>query len=312
MVPQKNKINSQGDTIFRLIAASCAAVLVLSMVGIMIQLIRYSGLSLHRFGLGFLVSDAWNPVTGNFGAASSILGTLASTAIAMILALPISLFIALFLAELAPPFISKPVGYAIELLAAIPSIIYGMWGLFVFAPFMADHVQPFLAGYFGFVPLFQGPPMGIGMLSAGIILALMILPFISAVMRDVFTMVPTVVKEAGYGVGSSTWEVTRHVTIPYGFSGMIGASFLGLGRALGETMAVTFVIGNNHSFSLSLFSAGNTIASTMANEFTEASDPLYVSSLVELGLILFAITLVIQVLAHFWLKQIRGSIGVGL
>ena len=281
------------------------------MVGIMIQLIRYSGLSLHRFGLGFLVSNAWNPVTGNFGAASSILGTLASTAIAMILALPISIFIAMFLAELAPPFISKPVGYAIRLLAAIPSIIYGMWGLFV-APFMADHVQPFLAGFFVFVPLFQGPPMGIGMLSAGIILALMILPFISAVMRDIFRMVPTVVKEAGYGVGSSTWEVTRYVTIPYGFSGMVGASFLGLGRALGETMAVTFVIGNNHSFSLSLFAAGNTIASTMANEFTEATSPLYVSSLVELGLILFGITLIIQVLAHFWLKQIRASIRVAL
>ena len=154
--------------------------------------------------------------------------------------------------------------------------------------------------------------MGIGMLSAGIILALMILPFISAVMRDIFTMVPTVVKEAGYGVGSSMWEVTRHVTIPYGFSGMIGASFLGLGRALGETMAVTFVIGNNHSFSLSLFAAGNTIASTMANEFTEASDPLYISSLVELGLILFAITLVIQVLSQIWLRQIRVAIGVGI
>lgn len=312
MGPQTNKINSKGDAIFRLLAATCAAILVLLMVGIMVQLMRYSGLSLHRFGLGFLVSHAWNPVTGNFGAASSILGTLASTAIAMILALPVSLFIALFLAELAPPAISKPVGYAIELLAAIPSIIYGMWGLFVFAPFMADHVQPLLGKFLGFLPLFQGPPMGIGMLSAGIILALMILPFISAVIRDVFMMVPNVVKEAGYGIGSSTWEVTRHVTIPYGFSGIIGASFLGLGRALGETMAVTFVIGNSHSFSLSLFAAGNTIASTMANEFAEATDPLYVSSLIELGLILFGITLIIQVLAHIWLKQIRGSIGVGI
>lgn len=312
MGSQKNKINSRGDTIFRLIAASCAAVLVLVMVGIMFQLIRSSALSLRQFGLGFLVSNAWNPVTDDFGAASSIFGSLVSTALAMVIALPISLFIAMFLAELAPPLIRKPVGYAIELLAAVPSIIYGMWGLFVFAPFMADHVQPFLGKYLGFLPLFQGPPIGIGMLTAGIILALMILPFISAVMRDVFTMVPTVVKEAGYGVGSSMWEVTRHVTIPYGFSGMIGASFLGLGRALGETMAVTFVIGNTHAFSASLFSAGNTIASTMANEFTEASEPLYLSSLVELGLILFAITLVIQIIAQLWLKQIRGSIGVGL
>jgi phosphate transport system permease protein len=312
MDSQKNKISSQGDTIFRLIAASCAAVLVLLMAGIMLQLIRSSALSLHHFGFGFLVSNAWNPVTEEFGAASSIFGSLVSTALAMIIALPISLFIALFLAELAPPVISKPVGYAVELLAAVPSIIYGMWGLFVFAPFMADHVQPFLGKYLGFLPLFKGPPIGIGMLTAGIILALMILPFISAVMRDVFTMVPTVVKEAGYGIGSSMWEVTRRVTIPYGFSGMIGASFLGLGRALGETMAVTFVIGNKHAFSASLFSAGNTIASTMANEFTEASEPLYLSSLVELGLILFAITLVIQIIAQLWLKQIRGSIGVGL
>ncbi len=312
MGPQKNKIRNTGDTIFRLAAASGAAALVLLMTALMVQLIRASDLSLHRFGLAFLASNAWNPVTEDFGAASSIFGTLASTAIAMLLALPISLFIALFLAELAPPVISKPVGYAIELLAAIPSIIYGMWGLFVFAPFMADHVQPLLGKYLGFLPLFQGPPMGIGMLTAGIILALMILPFISAVMRDVFTMVPKVVKEAGYGIGSSTWEVTRHVTIPYGFTGMVGAAFLGLGRALGETMAVTFVIGNTHAFSASLFSAGNTIASTMANEFTEASSPLYLSALVELGLILFAITLVIQILAQLWLKQIRGSIGVGI
>jgi phosphate transport system permease protein len=308
----KSNFNGMGDTAFRWISAACAGVLLLLMVGIMLQLIRYSGPSLSKFGFGFLFSDAWNPVTGQYGAASSILGTLVSTAIAMILALPASVFIALFLAELAPPLISKVVGQAIELLAAIPSIIYGMWGLFVFAPFMSDHVQPLLAKYFGFLPLFQGPPMGIGMLSAGIILALMILPFITAVMRDVFTMVPPIVKEAGYGVGGSTWEVTRHVTIPYGLSGLIGAAFLGLGRALGETMAVTFVIGNMHSISWSLFSAGNTIASTMANEFTEASDPLYVSSLVELGLILFAISLVIQVIAHFWLKQIRGSVGVGL
>ncbi len=312
MKPAKNRISSNVDLLFRVVAAACAAVLLLLMAGIMIQLVRYSKPSLHYFGLGFLFSDAWNPVTGEYGAASSILGTLVSTAIAMLLAVPVSFFIALFLAELAPPSISKAAGYAIELLAAIPSIIYGMWGLFVFAPFMAGHVQPFLAKHFSFLPLFQGPPMGIGMLTAGIILALMILPFISAVMRDVFTMVPTVVKEAGYGVGGSMWEVTRYVTIPYGLSGILGASFLGLGRALGETMAVTFVIGNRHAISMSLFAAGNTIASTLANEFAEASERLYVSSLVELGLILFAITLVIQFITHFWLKQIRGSVGVGL
>ena len=307
-----NSTHSKGDLLFRLIAAACTAVLLLLMAGIMFQLIRYSELSLEQFGFGFLTSEAWNPVTGDYGAASSILGTLVSTAIAMLLAVPTSFFIALLLAELAPPAVSKVTGYAIELLAAIPSIIYGMWGLFVFAPFMADHAQPFLGHYLSFLPLFQGPPMGIGMLTGGIILALMILPFISAVMRDVFTMVPAVVKEAGYGVGGSTWEVTRYVTMPYGFAGIIGASFLGLGRALGETMAVTFVIGNKHAISWSLFAAGNTIASTLANEFAEASEPLYVSSLVELGLILFAITLIIQMISHFWLSKIRDAVGAGL
>jgi phosphate transport system permease protein len=312
MRSDKNGVNGKGDLVFRVLAASCAIVFLLLMAGVFVQLVRSSKLSLAHFGIGFLWSNAWNPVSGHYGALSSILGTLTSTLIAMILALPTSLFIALFLAEIAPPAISKPAGYAIELLAAIPSIIYGMWGLFVFAPFVADHLQPFLASYFSFVPLFEGPPMGIGMLTAGIILALMILPFMSAIMRDVFTMVPGVVKEAGYGVGGSTWEVTRHVTIPYGFSGILGACFLGLGRALGETMAVTFVIGNSHRISTSLYSAGNTIASTLANEFTEATTPLYLSSLVELGLILFAITLIIQIIAYFWLKQIRSSVGVGL
>jgi len=227
----------------------------------------------------------------------------------MVLAVPLSLVIALFLVELAPPALSKPVGYAIELLAAIPSIIYGMWGLFVFAPFMSAYIQPALAGYFGFLPLFSGPPMGIGMLSAGIILALMILPYISAVMREVFSMVPAVVKESAYGMGATTWEVTYKVTVRYGLRGLLGASFLGLGRAIGETMAVTFVIGNDHRLGLSLFSPGNTIASTLANEFAEASAPIYLSSLMELGLILFLITLLIQMLAQLWLHRLQKGTG---
>jgi phosphate transport system permease protein len=201
------------------------------------------------------------------------------------------------------------VSYAIELLAAIPSIIYGMWGLFVFAPFMADQVQPFLQGWLGFLPLFEGPPMGIGMLTAGVILALMILPFISAVMREVFGMVPPVLKEAAYGMGSTAWEVTSRVTVPFAIRGLLGASFLGLSRAIGETMAVTFVIGNDHTISPSLFAAGNSIASTLANEFTEASDPLYLSALVELGLVLFLITLLIQLLAQLWLKRLQRLSG---
>jgi phosphate transport system permease protein len=208
------------------------------------------------------------------------------------------------------------VGAAVELLAAIPSIIYGMWGLFVFAPFMADHVQPLLKRGLGHLPgvgrLFSGPPMGIGMLTAGLILALMVLPFIAAVMRDVFSLVPPVVKEAAYGMGSTTWEVTRKVTVRYGLRGLVGACFLGLGRAIGETMAVTFVIGNDHRIATSLFASGNTIASTLANEFTEASDPAYLSALVELGLVLFVITFLLQVAGHLWLKRLQKSAGRGL
>jgi len=295
--------------LFELITALSAALVILLMAGILFELFRNSRLSIARFGLSFLASAAWNPVTGEFGALSSVFGTVASTLIAMILAVPLSLIIALFLVELAPPAISRPVGYAIELLAAIPSIIYGMWGLFIFAPFMSRHIQPALQSTLGSLPLFQGPPMGIGMLTAGLILALMILPYISAVMRDVFQMVPSVVKESAYGMGATTWEVTRKVTIRYGIQGLIGASFLGLGRAIGETMAVTFVIGNNHEISPSLFAAGNSIASTLANEFAEASEPLYLSSLIELGLVLFLITLLIQVAAQLWLKRVEKTVG---
>jgi len=283
------------------------------MGGILLQLGENSLPSIRAFGVGFITSTEWDPaMTQRFGAASSMYGTLASTFIAMILAVPLSLVIALFLVELAHPVLSRFVGYAIELLAAIPSIIYGMWGLFVFAPFMEKYIQIPLNEHFGFIPLFSGAPMGIGMLTAGVILALMILPFVSAVMRDVFRMVPGVVQEAAYGMGSTTWEVTRRVTVRYGVQGLIGATFLGLGRAIGETMAVTFVIGNVHNISASLLAPGNSIASTLANEFAEASDPIYMSALVELGLILFAITLVIQVIAYVWVKRIRCSMGGGL
>ncbi len=286
--------------------------LILIMVAIGVELIWSSRLSLGRFGLGFLFSDAWDPVNENYGALTSIYGTLVSTAIAMLIAVPLSLVTALFLVELAPPRLSRIIGSGIELLAAVPSIIYGMWGLFIFAPFMANHVQPLLQDHFGFLPLFSGPPMGIGMLTAGLILALMILPFITAVSRDVFKMVPAVVKESAYGVGATTWEVTAKVTLRYGISGVLGACFLGLGRAIGETMAVTFVIGNNHNISASLFAAGNSIASTLANEFTEASEPIYLSSLIELGLVLFLITIVIQVIAHLWLGRVKSGMGAGL
>ncbi len=308
----RRRPRSWGDPLFRGLAAAAAGFFLLLTGAILLELTRGSSISLAKSGPSFLWSTAWNPVTGDFGALSSIAGTLISTAIAMALAVPLSLIIALFLVELAPPAVSKPVGAAIELLAAVPSIIYGMWGLFVFAPLMSDHVQPFLSDHLGFLPLFQGPPMGIGMLTAGIILALMILPFITSVMRDVLRMVPPVVKEAGYGMGSTVWEVARQVTVRYGARGMAGACLLGLGRAVGETMAVTFVIGNNHRVGTSLFDAGNTIASALANEFAEAADPLYLSALVELGLVLFLITFAIQGLTHVWIRRLERSAGRGL
>jgi len=301
--------HKKADLVFKTLTAICGIIILLLMAGIFFELVRGSGPSIRKFGFGFLVSRAWNPVTQDFGAASSIFGTLVSTFIAMVIAVPWSAAIAIFLAELAPPLISRFVGSAIELLAAIPSIIFGMWGLFVFAPFMANHVQPVLQKSLGFLPLFQGPPMGIGMLTAGIILALMIIPFICSVMRDIFQMVPQVIKESAYGMGGTTWEVIRKVTIPYGLKGIIGGCFLGLARALGETMAVTFVIGNNHNISASLFAAGNSIASTLANEFTEASEPIYMSSLIELGLVLFAITVIVQIIAELWLSKMTHNGG---
>jgi len=300
------------DLLFRWFAATCAAAIFVVLLGIFLELVANSRLSSLHFGPKFLLSDSWNPVTQEFGALSSVYGTLVSTVIAMVLAVPMSLIIALFLVELAPPWASRLIGGAIELLAAVPSIIYGMWGLFVFAPFMADYVQPMLSHVGGWLPLFAGPPMGIGMLTAGIILALMILPFITAVSRDVFQMVPAVVKESAYGVGATTWEVTRKVSLRYGIRGIIGAAFLGLGRALGETMAVTFVIGNDHTISASLFAAGNSIASTLANEFTEASEPMYLSALIELGLVLFLITVGVQLAAHVWLRRLQRTAGGGL
>jgi len=298
------------DPIFRWAAMLCALAIIAVVVGIIAQLIDNSMLSIKEFGFGFLKSRQWNPVSQEFGAASSIYGTLVSTALALVIAVPLSLVTALFLVELAPPRISKVVGTAIELLAAIPSIIYGMWGLFVFAPYMAEHVQPWLQKVTGEdFPLFSGVPMGVGMMTAGIILALMVLPFITSVARDVFRLVPPVLKESAYGMGSTTWEVTHQVTLRYGMRGVVGACFLGLGRAIGETMAVTFVIGNTHDISASLFAAGNSIASTLANEFSEASEPMYLSSLIELGLVLLGITIIIQILAQIWIWWMQRAMG---
>ncbi|MEK8024211.1 MAG: phosphate ABC transporter permease subunit PstC [Candidatus Hydrogenedentota bacterium] len=292
------------DFLFRTSAAVAASTVIVLLGGIFLELCINARLSIARFGFSFFTRDVWNPVTEDFGALSSIYGTIVSSGLAMLLAVPLSMAIALFLVELAPPLLSRVVGDAIELLAAIPSIIYGIWGLFILSPLIADHVQPWIQETFGEIPLFSGPPMGIGMMTSGIILGFMILPYICAVTRDVLKMVPPVLKESAYGMGATTWEVTRNVSIPYGLRGIIGAVFLGLGRALGETMAVTFVIGNDHTLSTSLFAAGTTISATLANEFSEATTPMYLSSLVELGLALMAISVVFQAAAYFWMSRL--------
>jgi phosphate transport system permease protein len=280
---------------------------------IIISLFVGAAPALKKFGFGFLASKAWNPVTKDFGALVSIYGTLVTSAIAMIIGIPVSFGIALFITELSPVWLKRPIGIAIELLAAIPSIIYGMWGLFVFAPFFGDHIQPWVSDHVGSVPLigalFSGPPLGIGILTAGIILAIMVIPFMSAVMRDMFEVVPAVLKESAYGIGATTWEVVRHVVLPYTKTGVVGGIMLGLGRALGETMAVTFVIGNAHRINISLFMPGNTISSSLANEFTEAVGTMYTSSLIALGLILFVITFVVLAAAKFLLFRLAGREG---
>ncbi len=296
------------DLIFLNVTRLFAFVVFALLAGIIITLIIGSMPAIREFGFGFLISAEWNPVTEKFGALVPIVGTLATSFIALLIAIPVSFGIALFLTELSPGWLRRPLGTAIELLAGIPSIIYGMWGLFVFAPIFAETVQPWLKNSLGattlLAPLFDGAPMGIGMLSAGIILSIMVIPFIASVMRDVFEVVPPMLKESAYGVGATTWEVVWNVVLPYTKAGVIGSIMLGLGRALGETMAVTFVIGNAHKLSTSLFMPGNSIASALANEFTEADGELYTSSLIELGLILFFITFVVLALSKLLLLQL--------
>ncbi|EAU55096.1 phosphate ABC transporter permease subunit PstC [Mariprofundus ferrooxydans] len=297
------------DQLFRLLTAAFAtfiAILFIVMLGV---LWHESQPAIDKFGFSFLTSSDWNPVSNEYGALIAIIGTLLTTLVAMLVALPVSLGIALFLAEISPYWLRKPVGTAIELLAAIPSIVYGMWGLFVIVPIMADTVQPWLYDHFSFMPLFSTPPIGIGILTAGLVLALMIIPFIASITRDVFLMCPQNLKESAYGLGATNWEVVKDVMIPYGIKGIVGAIFLGLGRALGETMAVTFVIGNAYHLSWSLLAPGNSIASTLANEFTEADGKLYTSALIELGLVLFLITFIVLSIAEFWLHSTNKKRG---
>jgi len=302
-----------GDAGFRHLTRAAALAVLVLLSGIIISLIHGSLPALRAFGVSFLYQEVWNPVTEKFGALAPIYGTLVTSLIAMLIAVPIGLMIAMFLTEMCPQWLRRPIGIAIELLAGIPSIIYGIWGLFVFAPFLQQTLQPFLIDTFGYVPilstLFEGPPYGIGMLTAGLILAIMVLPFVTSISRDVFEAVPPVLKEAAYGMGCTTWEVVRYVVLPYTRVGVIGGVMLGLGRALGETMAVTFVIGNAHRVSASLLAPGTTISATIANEFTEAVGDLYTSSLIALGLILFAITFVVLAMARYMLMRIEKRIG---
>jgi phosphate transport system permease protein len=305
--------NALMDGIFRNLTRFFALLVFSLLAAILVSLLIGSSLSLQKFGLSFLWTENWDPVQEEFGALVPVYGTLVTSAIALAIAIPASFGISIFLTEISPVWLRRPLGTAIEMLAAIPSIIYGMWGLFVFAPLFQEYAQPFLKQTLGQVPgvgvLFSGPPMGIGMLSAGIILAVMVIPFITAVMRDVFEVVPPMLKESAYALGSTTWEVVWRVVLPYTKVGVIGGVMLGLGRALGETMAVTFVIGNAHQLKASLFAPGNSIASALANEFTEAVGDLYTSALIELGLILFLITTIVLAFSKLLLQQLAKREG---
>jgi len=293
--------------------AGAAWLVLLLLGGIALSMAWGGRLAFETFGTSFLTSSEWDAVGGRFGALVPIYGTLASAAIALIIAVPVSIGIALFLTDIAPRWLRGPVGTAIELLAAIPSIIYGMWGLFVFAPFLAQHAEPWVNDHLGqwpvLGPLFTGPPIGIGLLPAGIVLGIMIIPFIAAVARDVFSAVPSGIREAALSLGATRWELLSRVTLPYTRSAIIGAVFLGLGRALGETMAVTFVIGNSHDLTASLLMPGNSIAAAIANEFTEADTDLYRSSLIALAFLLFVVTFIILTIAKLMLLRIERISG---
>ncbi|MBB4198493.1 phosphate transport system permease protein [Rhodoblastus sphagnicola] len=307
------KLFNLGDTAFHILTKSCAVAVLVLLGGVIVSLIHGSAPALREFGLGFLTSQSWNPVTEKFGAAPAIYGTLVTSFIALLIAAPMGFGIAVFLTELCPYQLRRPVGIAVELLAGIPSIIYGIWGMFVLAPFLQEHVQPGLIAAFAGVPwlenVFSGPPYGIGIATASIILAIMILPLVSSISRDVFETVPPVLKEAAYGVGCTRWEVMRRIVAPYTGVGLVGGIMLALGRALGETMAVTFVIGNAHKISPSILGPGTTISATIANEFTEADGALYTSSLIALGLLLFVITFFVLAASRLLLARIQRQEG---
>ena len=302
------------DFVFKYLTQFFALTVLFALLGIIASLVFNAAPALSKFGFGFFTTIEWDIINGEFGGLIAIYGTVITSVIALLIAVPLSFGIAVFLTEICPMPLRRPLGTAIEILAAVPSIIYGMFGLFIFAPLFAKYIQPVLAGTLGQIPglgiLFSGAFNGIGILCAGLILAMMILPFIASVMRDVFEIVPPVLKESAYGIGCTTWEVVKNVVLPYTKTGVIGGIMLGLGRALGETMAVTFVIGNAHKLSASLFAPGNSIASTLANEFGEAEVGAHYSSLFALGLALFVITFLVLALAKFMLMRMEKNQGV--
>jgi phosphate transport system permease protein len=312
--PARRSVAPWADGVFSLLTHGAAWLTLALLAGIILSLVVGAWPAIREFGIGFLWSTEWDPVQEKFGGLVMIYGTLMTSFIALLIAVPVSFGIALFLTELSPGWLKRPLGTAIELLAAVPSIVYGMWGLLVFGPILATYVQAPLQAAFGGVPylstLFTGPPVGIGILSAGIILAIMVIPFIAATMRDVFEVTPPLLKESAYGLGATTWEVVSTVVLPYTKTGVVGGIMLGLGRALGETMAVTFVIGNfNQIDSLSLFEAANSITSALANEFAEAGEGLHQASLIYLGLVLFLITFIVLALSKLLLAQLKKGEG---
>jgi phosphate transport system permease protein len=309
----RERRDHRNDRLFRYGVLSCAMFVLVTLLAAALSMLWGGREAFATFGWSFIWSSDWDAVQKKFGALVPIYGTLVTAAIAMVIAVPVSFGIALFLTEIAPARLRQPVAAAVELLAGIPSIIYGMWGLFVFVPFMANHVIPWLDENLGpspiIGPLFQGPPIGLGMLTAGIVLSIMVIPFVSSVMREVFLTVPVQLKESAYAVGNTTWEVVWDVVLPYTRSAVVGGIFLGLGRALGETMAVTFVLGNAHRLSASLLEPGNSIAATIANEFTEADSSLYLSSLIALGFLLFIVTFIVLAIARLMLNQLSKRAG---
>lgn len=309
---QRSHADARHDRLFRWVLKSCALLVLAALLGVALATLWGGREVLFGDGLRFLTSSEWNPVENRYGALAPIYGTMVTSLIAIIIAVPVSFGIALFLTEIAPAWLRGPVATAIEMLAGIPSIIYGMWGLFVFVPFMAEHVDPWLSGHIGPLPLigplFDGPPLGLGILTAGIVLAIMIIPFISSVMREVFQTVPARLKESACALGSTTWEVVWDIVLPYTRSAVIGGIFLGLGRALGETMAVTFVLGNAYDIVPSLLMPGTSISSSIANEFNEAVGT-HRSALIALGFLLFVVTFIVLLMARLMLRRLQRKEG---